>query len=197
VSREAAEFYSEHADRFAEKYTEDMLGEEYFGYMDSFAELAGGKVLDAGCGPGRDADLLMERGLEVLGVDLSERMVEIARERNEAEFEVADITELEFEEEFGGVWCSSAIFFLDREGMSEALECFMEALKPGRPLYINFKQGDGFVEKERWEDSVRELRVSEDEARELLEKVGFEVVEFQRAEVPHSTAYLNFICRKP
>lgn len=61
---------------------------------------AGSPVLDIGCGPGWTSLLLARAGYEVLGVDLAERMIEIARERaaaelNPAEFAVADMDSLE------------------------------------------------------------------------------------------------------
>ena len=42
----------------------------------------GARVLDVGCGPGADAEWLLERGAEVLAIDSSEGMVEAARLRN-------------------------------------------------------------------------------------------------------------------
>lgn len=46
-------------------------------------ELEGKTVLDAACGPGKYAEVLMGRGAEVIGYDISPRMVELARERNQ------------------------------------------------------------------------------------------------------------------
>jgi len=42
-------------------------------------EVAGKRVLDAGCGPGIYAEELVARGAEVVGFDASGRMVELAR----------------------------------------------------------------------------------------------------------------------
>jgi ubiquinone/menaquinone biosynthesis C-methylase UbiE len=41
----------------------------------------GGRILDAGCGPGRDALAFADRGYEVVAFDASEAMVRLARER--------------------------------------------------------------------------------------------------------------------
>lgn len=40
-----------------------------------------GKILDAGCGPGRDSAFFEERGLQVVGIDLSEKLLEIAKQK--------------------------------------------------------------------------------------------------------------------
>ena len=44
----------------------------------------GMRVLDVGCGPGRHAHALAERGIEVHGIDISDRFVELARETRSA-----------------------------------------------------------------------------------------------------------------
>jgi SAM-dependent methyltransferase len=70
---------------------------EFACVLDLFlARLPGGKVLDVGCGPGWTSLLLSRAGFQVLGVDISDRMIEIARERAaresaDAEFAVADM----------------------------------------------------------------------------------------------------------
>src|SRR5262249_24289381 len=58
-----------------------------------------GRLMDLGCGPGWTSLLLARAGWEVVGLDISERMVEIARQRAQAEdvpasFVTADVEEL-------------------------------------------------------------------------------------------------------
>lgn len=62
----------------------------------------GDRVLDVGCGPGRHAHALARRGIEVLGVDISERFVELARADAPpgATFMRLDARELDFAREF-------------------------------------------------------------------------------------------------
>ena len=66
----------------------------------------GQRVLDVGCGPGRHALALAERGIEVRGVDISQRFVELARRatpRPAPRFERLDARELPFDAEFDAV----------------------------------------------------------------------------------------------
>lgn len=62
----------------------------------------GMRVLDVGCGPGRHANALGELGIEVVGVDISERFVEIARSMapDGVTFERLDARALPFDAEF-------------------------------------------------------------------------------------------------
>ncbi|MDQ3945296.1 MAG: class I SAM-dependent methyltransferase [Actinomycetota bacterium] len=70
----------------------DHLGEAYLRYsftkgtdqevaflVEELGLVSGMRVLDVGCGPGRHAHALARSGLEVVGVDISERFVELAR----------------------------------------------------------------------------------------------------------------------
>ena len=67
----------------------------------------GMRLLDVGCGPGRHAHALAERGIEVLGIDISRRFVELARQSAPvgATFERLDARRMQFEAEFDVVIC--------------------------------------------------------------------------------------------
>ena len=67
----------------------------------------GMRVLDVGCGPGRHAYALAERGIEVLGIDISRRFVELADGAAPvgATFQRLDARRMQFEAEFDAVIC--------------------------------------------------------------------------------------------
>lgn len=94
------EFWDERADdwaRVARTPGHDVYHEGF--NFPAFLELLpspGRRTLDLGCGEGRVGAELQQHGHVVTGVDSSERMVELARERHPAE--VADATELPFED---------------------------------------------------------------------------------------------------
>lgn len=82
----------------ASKYTE---GQECSEFVESnkrivkarFEHFSGEKVLDLGCGYGVYTDYFRSIGADVIGIDGSERMIEIARDRYPAtDFSVMDIT---------------------------------------------------------------------------------------------------------
>ena len=49
-------------------------------YVSMAAEFRARRVLDVGCGPGRHSRALGEQGIEVVGIDISQRFVDLARE---------------------------------------------------------------------------------------------------------------------
>ena len=70
----------------------------------------GSRVLDVATGTGGQAFAFAKRGYDVVGIDLSEEMVEVANKLNEYEnlrFEVADAADLPFEDNYFDVSCIS------------------------------------------------------------------------------------------
>src|SRR5262249_60347888 len=70
----------------------------------------GSRVLDVGCGPGRHSLALARRGMDVVGIDLSDDFVALARDAAAAEglpvrFEGEDVRELAVETGFDAVVC--------------------------------------------------------------------------------------------
>jgi SAM-dependent methyltransferase len=96
----------------------DHLGEAYLRYsftkgtenevaflVEELGLARGDRVLDVGCGPGRHAHALGRRGIEVVGVDVSERFLAIARDGapDGVTFVRADARRLTYDAEFDAV----------------------------------------------------------------------------------------------
>ena len=114
--------------------------------VDALALAPGARVLDVGCGPGRHAHALAERGIEVVGVDISQRFVDlaIAGAPPGATFLRADARALEFDAEFDAAisLCQGAFGLtggpgapLDGDG--EVLAGMARALRPGGRLAVS------------------------------------------------------------
>jgi ubiquinone/menaquinone biosynthesis C-methylase UbiE len=59
------------------------------------------KILDVGCGNGRFYELLKDKGIEYFGVDISEKLIEIAKSKyNGVDFRVGDALKLPFADDF-------------------------------------------------------------------------------------------------
>jgi SAM-dependent methyltransferase len=102
--------------------------------VDALGLRPGMRVLDVGCGPGRHAHALAERGIEVHGVDITPRFVELAREGAPAgaTFEVGDARSLAFDGEFDvAISLCQGGFGLVREDDPSVLDGMARAVKPG------------------------------------------------------------------
>src|SRR5690348_1897730 len=96
-------------------------------------DVRGRRVLDAGCGPGLHAEQLAARGADVVGLDASQAMVDLARTRlgSRARVEQADLNaRLPLaDEEFDMVVCALAIHYVDDRAAT--LREFHRVLRPG------------------------------------------------------------------
>lgn len=131
-------------DGFAEAYaveTETSLVNAYYtlpAILDLAGDVAGRRVLDAGCGPGAVTAALRERGAVVAGFDRSARMVEVARRRlgDDADLRVADITDpLPYPDAaFDDVVAALVLHYL--EDWTAPLAELRRVLKPGGRLIV-------------------------------------------------------------
>jgi SAM-dependent methyltransferase len=138
-------------------------------------------VLDAGCGSGRDCRFFVEKGYKVTGVDLSEKLLAIARSNVlGATFIKADLRHLPFAHgSFDGVWACASIFHIPKEETLDVLVSFRNILKPGGSVMLIVKEGEG--EKLKEEPSTPGIKryysfFTREEFTGLVEKSGFEVV---------------------
>lgn len=106
----------------------------------------GMRLLDVGCGPGRHAHALARRGIDVVGVDISQRFVDLAAEAAPpgATFQRADARHLAFDTEFDAAisLCQGAFGLtggpgapLDGDGA--VLSGMARALRPGGLLAVS------------------------------------------------------------
>lgn len=110
--------------------------------IDALGLRPGTRVLDVGCGPGRHAHALAERGIVVHGIDISRRFVDLARDGAPAgaTFERLDARALTFGGEFDAVicLCQGAFGLMTADGHDETVVAGMaRALRPGGRLALS------------------------------------------------------------
>ena len=96
----------------------------------------GRRALDAACGTGRQASLLHSLGCTTVGVDRSEAMIAVAREKlPEVRFEIGDVEHVPFDDEsFDLAVVSLALCHLSDPG--DAVTELARVLRPGGTLVI-------------------------------------------------------------
>jgi ubiquinone/menaquinone biosynthesis C-methylase UbiE len=100
-------------------------------------DLRGKTLLDAGCGPGIHLKKYIERGAAGFGVDISDRMIELARQYcPEGDFKVCNLQSLCFEDDSFDVVTSSLV--LDHvKDISTAVREIVRVMRPGGQLYFS------------------------------------------------------------
>lgn len=132
-------------DSFAEAYdaeNQTSLQNAYYerpAMLTLAGDVAGRKILDAGCGSGPLSAALRERGAEVAGFDVSAGMVELARRRlgPDADLRVTDLADpLPYDDnEFDDVVVSLVLHYL--EDWNKPLAELRRVLKPGGRLLVS------------------------------------------------------------
>lgn len=112
----------------------------------------GSAILDAGCGSGYIASILQSQGFSVTGIDISAKMLELARENSPlSTFLRMSMRRLEFpKESFDGVVCLYSIFHVPRRYHLGILKRFHRVLRPKGLLAIHMGWGDYVGIEENW-----------------------------------------------
>jgi len=103
---------------------------------------ARGKILDAGCGPGRDAKAFKDSGYDVYAMDASQSMVEHCRTILGERVTLSTFQEYETEIKFDGIWACASLLHLKPEELDAVLKKFTGFLKPGGVFFMSFKYGE-------------------------------------------------------
>jgi SAM-dependent methyltransferase len=108
------------------------------------------EVLDVGCGAGVKSRFLSREGLNVTGVDFSEKLIDIAkRESTGIEFVVLDMKNVsDLGCQFDGIFAQASLLHIPKKEIPIILEKLISVLRPGGYMYIAVKgkQPDGAEE---------------------------------------------------
>ena len=150
---------------------------------------AGSTILDAGCGPGHHSRYLARRGHDVMGVDLSEEMLGIARRSFfPLRFIRMDIEHLQFTTRFDAVWCAAAAMHVPRERMPALLRNFRAVLRPRGVLGLNLQVGrPSEVVCFGADQRFFEYYAGQDEIAAMVRQAGFEVLDTDQGETTRNT----------
>jgi len=131
-------YYSDNAAQIADRY-ESVVSNLSAHFVDSFSK--GGKILDIGCGSGRDLAVLHQLGFDCYGVDPTPEFLAIAQKTHPehvGRIELGQLPDLmtPFGGEFDGVLCSAVLMHIDIAQLPATTAAIKSCLKQGgRLLY--------------------------------------------------------------
>lgn len=140
------EFYNENATEFYNNTVSADMTETHEDFLKYVKPM--GRVLDAGCGSGRDTVFFLSKGLSVVSIDASDEMVRLSSELTGQKTIKMRFQDISFFEEFDGVWACASLLHVSRGEIDDVIEKITKSLKPEGIFYASFKYGDEEVIRE-------------------------------------------------
>lgn len=102
----------------------------------------GGKILDFGCGSGRDVKAFLDMGYDAVGVDGSSEMCALASSFTGTIIKHMDFADLDSHKEYDGIWACASILHVESHKLPSIIVKMRDALKASGVMYMSFKYGD-------------------------------------------------------
>ena len=184
----------------SEEYFNSTLNVDMTNTYKEFLKLVpkDGKILDLGCGSGRDSMNFMKLGYEVTAVDGSKELAKKASALLGKEVIASTFEELELKEKFHGIWACASLLHIKREDLKTVLNNLYNNLDDNGVFYMSFKYG----EKEYVDDKNRYFNCFTDESiiSFINENTKFNILDLYITEDKlgrvNEVKWLNVICKR-
>lgn len=184
----------------SEEYFNSTLNVDMTNTYKEFLKLVpkDGKILDLGCGSGRDSMNFIKLGYEVIAVDGAKKLAKRASVLLRKEVIVITFEELELKEKFHGIWACASLLHIKREDLKIVLNNLYNNLEDNGVFYMSFKYG----EKEYVDDKNRYFNCFTDESiisfineNTKYNILGLYITEDKLGRV-NEVKWVNLICNK-
>ena len=133
------EYYETNAREYFEETVVIDVNELYERFL-KYIPVAG-KIVDIGCGSGRDMKAFKLRGYQVEGIDASAEMCGLARQFTEEKVICEDINSWNPDEKYNGIWACASLLHLNNDDISAFFNKAKEYLEPGGVIFVSAKNG--------------------------------------------------------
>lgn len=128
----------------AKEFVSDTLDVTFTEIQDIFLDYipADGRILDFGCGSGRDTKYFLSKGYDVDAIDGSVELCKIASDYTGIAVKQMLFEELDAVEEYDGIWACASILHVTKEQLPDIIRKIATATKQNGTVYLSFKYGD-------------------------------------------------------
>ncbi len=188
--------------KVAPKYAKSNL--TYSFWSKEFKELSrrvkGKRVLEIGCGAGRDAKVFLDHNFLYVGVDASTGLLKIAKRKNPlGGFQEMDFYNLRFPpHSFDAIWSVATLLHAPKRRLPKVLRSVWRLLKPRGVFVVSIKEKRGFEEQSITQSKYGGVTrffafYSKFEFSRLLQQAGFSVKKtFRKTE--DENVWISFVC---
>ncbi len=191
--------YEAHAEVLAERYQRVRPEGRIKDVEKAFESYEGDnpKVIELGCGPGREVDAILRHTDSYLGLDISPAMIKIAQAANPSgRFGVTDIVGYEFPTAGADIiFAFATLLHLDRDEVQKLFAKAERALSKGGIFYISLKHGEYHREVKENEYGKRVFYYYEPEDIQSLAGDGYEALGVDE-HMFENTPWFTIILRK-
>ncbi len=186
------DFYSKNA----QSYADSTFSLNVHNIIHDFIkELNGIKILDVGCGSGRDSLVFKNLGFDVQAIEPVLELQQIAQKNSGIEVLQQSVNQIQFKQEFDGIWCMASLLHLTKDEFKQAIPKLLDALKDDGILMIALKNGIG----ESYDNKGRFFSYYEkNELIEIFKEFGFQKISIQESQdvMNRDNSWNNLIIHK-
>jgi SAM-dependent methyltransferase len=163
--------YNQHAESFWKGTRDHDVSQNRDAFLQSLQGTGPFRILDFGCGPGRDLKVFRELGHEAIGLEGAERFVELARNHSGCEVWRQDFLKLNLPAEyFDGVFANASLFHVPSQELPRVLNALFVTLKPDGVLFGSNPRGEN---QEGWSAQRYGCYHNWEQWRQFLVSAGF------------------------
>ena len=154
------------------------------------------KVLEIGCGNGRDAAEILKRTNQYLGIDISEKLIQLAREKNpQGKFEIADIENYSFPDDIDIIFAFASLIHVPKENLRKIFADGLRALNPAGIFKLSVKHADNYEEVTQEDEfGIRTYyHYSKNDIEQLAD--GYKIIKYELIEL-RGLIWLEIILQK-
>lgn len=173
ITAATVQHYEARAADFWEGTKDHDVSQNYQALLGALPARKGLRILDFGCGPGRDLLAFRALGHSPVGLDGSLAFCAMAKEKSGCEVLHQNFLQLQLSpQSFDGIFANASLFHIPRQELPRILSELKAALVPGGILFSSNPRGS----EEGWSDDRYGNYMEFDLYQSLLQDAGFEVL---------------------